>query len=307
MNKMYDTIIIGSGSAGLSAAVYAKRAVLDFIVIEKEYLGTGQIAESGRVDNYLGLYGENGFDLGEKFREHAAALGTEFLEGEVISIAKDGNAYKIVLSDNSELLTKSIIFATGAAPRKLDIQGESEFSGRGVSYCAVCDGAFYKDKITAVVGGGDTALEDALLLSRTCKKVYLVHRRDEFRANKSLQNLVKNTENIELVLNAKPCEIIGDKKVNALKILQNGEERTLELDGVFAAVGTVPNSKLLNGIAELDSHGYVVADETGVTSAQGIFAAGDVRTKQLRQVSTAVADGANSVCSLERFLGCLKG
>ncbi|MBQ3692493.1 MAG: FAD-dependent oxidoreductase [Clostridia bacterium] len=304
---MYDTIIIGSGSAGLSAAVYAKRAVLDFIVIEKEYLGTGQIAESGRVDNYLGLYGENGFDLGEKFREHAAALGTEFLEGEVISIAKDGNAYKIVLSDNSELLTKSIIFATGAAPRKLDIQGESEFSGRGVSYCAVCDGAFYKDKITAVVGGGDTALEDALLLSRTCKKVYLVHRRDEFRANKSLQNLVKNTENIELVLNAKPCEIIGDKKVNALKILQNGEERTLELDGVFAAVGTVPNSKLLNGIAELDSHGYVVADETGVTSAQGIFAAGDVRTKQLRQVSTAVADGANSVCSLERFLGCLKG
>lgn len=307
MNKMYDTIIIGSGSAGLSAAVYAKRAVLDFIVIEKEYLGTGQIAESGRVDNYLGLYGENGFDLGEKFREHAAALGTEFLEGEVISIAKDGNAYKIVLSDNSELLTKSIIFATGAAPRKLDIQGESEFSGRGVSYCAVCDGAFYKDKITAVVGGGDTALEDALLLSRTCKKVYLVHRRDEFRANKSLQNLVKNTENIELVLNAKPCEIIGDKKVNALKILQNGEERTLELDGVFAAVGTVPNSKLLNGIAEIDSHGYVVADETGVTSAQGIFAAGDVRTKQLRQVSTAVADGANSVCSLERFLGCLKG
>ena len=307
MSKMYDTIIIGSGSAGLSAAVYAKRAVLDFIVIEKEYMGTGQIAESGRVDNYLGLYGENGFDLGEKFREHAAALGTEFLEGEVISIAKDGNAYKIVLSDNIELLTKSIIFATGAAPRKLDIQGESEFSGRGVSYCAVCDGAFYKDKITAVVGGGDTALEDALLLSRTCKKVYLVHRRDEFRANKSLQNLVKNTENIELVLNAKPCEIIGDKKVNALKILQNGEERTLELDGVFAAVGTVPNSKLLNGIAELDSHGYVVADETGVTSAQGIFAAGDVRTKQLRQVSTAVADGANCVCSLERFLGCLKG
>ncbi len=305
MNKMYDTIIIGSGSAGLSAAVYAKRAVLDFIVIEKEYMGTGQIAESGRVDNYLGLYGENGFDLGEKFREHAEALGTEFLESEVISIVKDGNAYKIALSDNSELLTKSIVFATGANPRKLGIKGEEEFSGKGVSYCAVCDGAFYKDKVTAVVGGGDTALEDALLLSKTCKKVYLVHRRDEFRANKALQNVVKSTENIELVLNAKPAEIIGDKKVTFLKILQNDEEKTLTLDGVFAAVGTVPNSKLLKGIAELDSSGYVVADETGVTSAKGIFAAGDVRTKQLRQVSTAVADGANCIFSIEKYLSNL--
>lgn len=302
MSKMYDTIIIGSGSAGMSAAVYAKRAALDFIVIEKEYLGTGQIAESGRVDNYLGLYGENGFDLGEKFREHAEALGTEFLEGEVISIVSDGNAYKIVLSDNSELLTKSIVFAAGANPRKLDVKGEAEFSGKGVSYCAVCDGAFYKGKTTAVVGGGDTALEDALLLSKMCEKVYLVHRRDEFRANKALQNIVKDIENIELVLNAKPAEIIGDKKVSALKVLQNGEEKTLKLDGVFAAVGTVPNSKLLDGIAELDSHGYVIADETGVTSAKGIFAAGDVRTKQLRQVSTAVADGANCIFSIEKFL-----
>ena len=301
MSKMYDTIIIGSGSAGLSAAVYAKRAVLNFIVIEKEYQGTGQIAESGRVDNYLGLYGENGFDLGEKFRQHAEALGTKFLESEVISIVKDGNAYKIALSDNSELLTKSIVFATGANPRKLDIKGESEFSGKGVSYCAVCDGAFYKGKTTAVAGGGDTALEDALLLSKTCKKVYLVHRRDEFRANKALQNIVKNTENIELVLNAKPVEIIGDKKVKTLKILQNGEEKNLELDGVFVAVGTVPNSKLLDGIAELDSNGYVIADETGVTSAKGIFAAGDVRTKQLRQVSTAVADGANCIYSIEKY------
>ena len=286
----------------MSAAVYAKRAALDFIVIEKEYLGTGQIAESGRVDNYLGLYGENGFDLGEKFREHAEALGTEFLEGEVISIVSDGNAYKIVLSDNSELLTKSIVFAAGANPRKLDVKGESEFSGKGVSYCAVCDGAFYKGKTTAVVGGGDTALEDALLLSKMCEKVYLVHRRDEFRANKALQNIVKDIENIELVLNAKPAEIIGDKKVSALKVLQNGKEKTLKLDGVFVAVGTVPNSKLLDVIAELDSHGYVIADETGVTSAKGIFAAGDVRTKQLRQVSTAVADGANCIFSIEKFL-----
>ena len=302
---MYDTIIIGSGPAGLSAAVYAKRAVMNVIVIEKEYMGTGQIAESGRVDNYLGLYGENGFDLGEKFREHAEALGTEFLESEVISIVKDGNAYKIALSDNSEILTKSVIFAAGAAPRKLNVKGEAEFSGKGVSYCAVCDGAFYKDKITAVVGGGDTALEDALLLAKTCKKVYLVHRRDEFRANKTLQNAVENTENIELVLNAKPVEIIGGKKVVSIKLLQNDAEKILELDGVFVAVGTVPNSKLLDGVAELDSHGYVVAGEDGVTSSKGIFAAGDVRTKQLRQVSTAVADGANCVYSLEKYLSNL--
>lgn len=299
---MYDTIIIGSGPAGLSAAVYAKRAQMDVIVVEKEYMGTGQIAESERVDNYLGLYGESGFDLGEKFREHAHSLGAEFYEGEAVKIVPENDTYKVVFSDDKVLETKTIIYAAGANPGRLNIKGETEFSGRGVSYCAVCDGAFYKNKTVAVIGGGDTALQDAVLLSKTAKTVYLVHRREEFRANKALQNKVMNTLNIKLVLSAVPLEIIGDKKVSAVKILHNENEEFLNVDGVFVAVGTIPNSKLLEGIAELDNNKYVVADEDGLTSAKGIFAAGDVRTKQLRQVVTAVSDGANCVDSAEKYI-----
>ena len=299
---MYDTIIIGSGPAGLSAAVYAKRAQMDVIVIEKEYMGTGQIAESERVDNYLGLYGESGFDLGEKFREHAVSLGAEFYEGEAVKIIPENNIYRVLFSDDKVLESKTIIYAAGANPRRLNIRGESEFSGKGVSYCAVCDGAFYKDKTVAVVGGGDTALQDAVLLSKTAETVYLIHRRDKFRANKALQNRVINTPNIKLVLSSVPLEIIGEKKVSSIKILQNDAEELLEIDGVFVAVGTIPNSHLLEGIADLDSNKYVVANEDGLTSANGIFVAGDVRTKQLRQVVTAVSDGANCVESAEKYI-----
>ena len=299
---MYDTIIIGSGPAGLSAVVYAKRARLNVIVVEKEYMGTGQIAESERVDNYLGLYGESGFDLGDKFREHAVSLGAEFYEGEVVKIVPENNTYKVVFSDDKVLESKTIIYATGANPRKLNIKGENEFTGRGVSYCAVCDGAFYKDKTVAVVGGGDTALQDAVLLSKIAKTVYLIHRREEFRANKILQNTVKNTPNIKLVLSAVPLGIIGDKKVSSIKVLKNDTEELLDIDGVFVAVGTIPNSHILEGIAELDNNKYVVANEDGLTSAKGIFVAGDVRTKQLRQVVTAVSDGANCVESVEKYI-----
>ncbi|MGN0503166.1 MAG: thioredoxin-disulfide reductase [Ruminococcus sp.] len=299
---MYDTVIIGSGPAGLSAAVYAKRAQLKAVVIEKNYMGTGQIAVSERVDNYLGLYGESGFDLGERFRSHAVSLGVEFIENEVIKIVPEDDFYNIAFTDNKIIKAKTIIYAAGANPRRLDVKGESEFTGKGVSYCAVCDGAFYKDKTVAVVGGGDTALQDALLLSKIAKTVYLVHRRDEFRANKSLQKSVTETPNIKLVLNSVVKEIIGDKKVSGVKILNNGNEELLNVDGVFTAVGTVPNSSLLNGIAELDDNGYVVANEDGITSAKGIFAAGDVRTKRLRQVVTAVSDGAGCVQSVEEYL-----
>lgn len=299
---MYDTIIIGSGPAGLSAAVYAKRSQMNVVVVEKEYMGTGQIAESERVDNYLGLYGESGFDLGEKFREHAISLGVEFYEGEAVKIISENNTYKVIFSDDKVLETKTIIYATGANPRRLNIKGETEFSGRGVSYCAVCDGAFYKDKTVAVIGGGDTALQDAVMLSKIAETVYLVHRRDEFRANKALQNKVMNIPNIKLVLSAVPLEIIGDKKVNAIKVLRNDTEELLEIDGIFVAVGTIPNSQLLEGIAELDSNKYVVANEYGLTSTKGIFVAGDVRTKQLRQVITAVSDGANCVDSAEKYI-----
>lgn len=299
---MYDTIIIGSGPAGLSAAVYASRASLKALVIEKVYGGTGQIAESERVDNYLGLYGENGFDLGEKFRCHAEALGAVFYEGEVRSIARESDGYRITLDDQTVFHTRTVVYAAGASHRKLGIKGEETLSGRGVSYCAVCDGAFYRGKTVAVVGGGDTALGDALFLSKIAEKVYLVHRRDSFRANKRTQEQVFATPNIELVLNAVPTEIVGEKKIEALSIQQSGEDKTLAVSGVFVAVGTIPNSGLLQELVALDANGYIIAGEEGVTSAEGIFAAGDVRTKALRQVITAASDGANCIYSVENYL-----
>lgn len=302
MVKMYDIIIIGSGPAGLTAAIYASRAELNALVIEKEYQGTGQIAESERVENYPGLYGESGFDLGEKFREHALSLGAKFTEGEVTFIQKGNDFYKVGLSDCSDIETRTIIYAAGAKPNRLNIEGENKYSGCGVSYCAICDGAFYKDKTVAVVGGGDTALSDALLLSKTAKLVYVIHRREELRANKALQTAANKTENIRFILNAVPVEITGDKKVHSLKFLRNNVMEELEVSGVFVAVGTVPQSGLLKGIAELDGSGYVIAGEDCATSAEGIFAAGDVRTKQLRQVITAAADGAVAVHSAENYL-----
>lgn len=299
---MYDIIIIGSGSAGLSAAIYAQREQLKNIVVEKEYMGTGQIAQSEKVDNYPGLYGESGYDLGEKFREHAEALGTEFFDGEAVKIIPDGNIYKVGFADGQVLETKTIIYASGTEHRKLEVKGEDEFSGKGVSYCAVCDGAFYKGKTVAVIGGGDTALGEAVLLSKIADKVYLIHRRDEFRANKLLQSKIKNTDNIEVMLNAVPTEILGDTKITEIKIHQNGEDKVLSVNGIFVAVGNTPNSSILEGIVELDKNGYVIASEDGVTSAPGIFVAGDVRTKQLRQVITAAADGANCVLSAENYI-----
>lgn len=292
---MYDIIIIGSGPAGLSAAVYASRAKLRFAVIEKEFMGTGQIAYTERVDNYPGFYGIDGYSLGEKFREHAEELGTEFIEGEVISLARTDKVWTITLSDGSNYVSKAVIYAAGASPGRLDIKGEKELTGRGVSYCALCDGAFYEGKTVAVIGGGETALSDALYLSKMAEKVYLIHRRDSFRANQTLIDKVVNDTNIEPVYNALPDEILGTDSAEGVKITQSGESKTITADGIFIAVGTIPNTAILDGIAELDEKGYVIADESCKTSAEGLFAAGDVRTKQVRQVITAAADGANAV------------
>ncbi len=299
---MYDVIIIGSGPAGLSASIYAQRANLKAVVIEKEFMGTGQIAESSRVDNYPGFFGESGYDLGEKFRNHAEAVGTEFIEAEVSEIEPDTDKWSVVFEDGKSLETKTIIYAAGTKRRRLDIKGEQEFSGKGISYCAVCDGAFYEGKTVAVIGGGDTALSDAVYLSEIAEKVYIIHRRNAFRASESLQETVKNTPNIELILNAVPTEFLGEKQLNGIKYIQNGEERTLSVSGSFTAIGSIPNSDLLKGIAELDNNGYIIADEDGITSAKGIFAAGDVRTKKLRQVITAASDGANCVESVRNYL-----
>jgi thioredoxin reductase (NADPH) len=298
----YDTIIIGSGPAGLAAAIYAQRAQLQAIVIEKEYMGTGQIAESEQVDNYPGLPGINGYDLGEKLREHAAGLGSTFVEGEVEKLTQEANGWTAVLEDGTAYESATVIYAAGASHRKLDIAGEAEFAGRGVSYCAVCDGAFYQNRTVTVIGGGDTALSDALLLSKMADTVYLVHRREEFRANPTLQKKVRETANIQLVLNAVPTEIVGERSVSGVRIRQQGSERTLPTDGVFVAVGIQPNTALLRETELLDAQGYLCAAEDGITKAAGLFAAGDVRTKPLRQVVTAVADGANCVTAVQDYL-----
>lgn len=295
---MYDTLIIGSGPAGLTAAIYAKRALLNAAVIEKYYLGTGQIAVTERVENYPGLYGISGFELGEKFREQAETLGAEFIEGEVCAINK-ADAWEITLDDGKVLQSKTVIYAAGTSYRRLEIPGGDK---KRISYCAVCDGAFYKDKTVAVIGGGDTALGDALYLSKIAKTIYLIHRRAEFRANKSLRQKALATANILPVLEAVPAQITGGEKAEGIVYTQNGEQKSLAVDGIFCAIGSVPNTAPLKDVCALDAGGYIIAGEDGLTSAEGFFAAGDVRTTPLRQVITAAADGANAATSAERYL-----
>ena len=296
---MLDVLIIGGGPAGLSAAVYAKRANLDVLVAEKVYYGTGQVAESNQVDNYLGFAGINGFDLGAKFREHAVSLGVEFKDGEAQNFSFENDIWKVTFKNGDVLETKTVIYAAGAIHRHLGVTGEAEFGGKGVSYCATCDGAFFKGKTTAVIGGGDTALDDALYLSDISEKVYLVHRRNAFRGSATTVEKLKAKENVEFVLEARPSQISGADRVSELT-LEDG--RTLAVDGVFIAVGMIPMTDPVKDVVKLDPSGYIVADETGKTSADGFFAAGDVRTKTLRQVVTAVSDGANAATSAEQYI-----
>lgn len=300
---IYDVIILGSGPAGLSAAIYAQRAKLNTLVVEAKPLSGGQILDTYEVDNYPGMKGISGFELGMKFREHADALGVAFYTAQVQEVRNAGE-WKEVVTDQDTLQAKSIILAMGANHRKLGVPGEEDLSGMGVSYCATCDGAFFKGKTVAVVGGGDVALEDALFLARGCEKVYLIHRRDELRGAKILQEQVKQTENIQMIWNSVVKEIQGEGKVEKITVHNNIEETDsqLEVQGVFIAVGIQPNNEAVKDIVELDEQGYVKALEDTVTSQPGIFAAGDIRTKQLRQVITAAADGANAVTSVERYL-----
>jgi len=307
---MYDLIIIGSGPAGLSAAVYAKRAGLNMLIIEKNPVSGGQIIDTYEVDNYLGIPGVNGFDLAMKFREHADKLGAEFADGTVTGIecvekGSDTKApvYKIK-TDSGDYETHTVILATGAHHSKLGIPGEEEYIGKGVSYCATCDGAFYRGKVTAVNGGGDVAVEDAIFLSRFAEKVYLIHRRDELRAAKILQDELFGIKNIEVIWDSVVKEIRGEDKVDRLLIenVNNKEEKELSVDGIFVAIGIHPSTDVFADIVKCDENGYVIAGEDGATNAPGIFVAGDSRKKRLRQVVTAVADGANTVTSVQDFL-----
>lgn len=301
---MYDIVIIGGGPAGLSAAVYARRGGLKAAVLERDTIGAGQISESPRVDNYLGFYGESGAELGEKFRSHAEQLGAKFIEGEAEKIIPiPGSAgYSVRMPEGISLETKTVIYAAGCYRRRLGIEGEDVFYGRGVSCCAVCDGAFYGNKPVAVIGAGDTAFTDAVYLSDIASRVYIISRRDVFRAGRSIVASAGKKENIEIITNAVPIRIFGEKLVSGLTVSIGGTEKNIAVSGIFTAIGSVPNTDILSGIAKLDGNGYVIAGEDGVTSAEGIYAAGDVRTKPLRQLVTAAADGANCALSAEKYI-----
>lgn len=302
--ELLDMIIIGSGPAGMAAAVYAARAELKFVVVEQSIESGGQVQQTYEVDNYPGIPGVSGPELSRRMREHCDKLGVEFKTEEVKSVEKTDDNFVVKTWDGNEYTAKTVIAATGASHSTLGVPGEEVLQGMGVSYCATCDGAFFKNKTVAVVGGGDVAVEDAIYLSKLCSKVYLIHRRDEFRAASTLVSEAKTKENIEFVLSSVVNEIQGDNKVDKILVenKKTGGVTELAVDGIFIAVGIKPASELFTGLAEANEGGYLIADETCETSCKGLFAAGDIRAKQLRQIITAAADGANAVTSAQRML-----
>ena len=301
---MYDLIIIGSGPAGLSAAVYGKRAGLNLLVIEEKPMSGGQVLNTYEVDNYLGMPGVGGFDMGMKFKEHADAAGAEYKTASVTAIRDEGSVKIVETADGTSYETKALILATGAEHAKLGVPGEEEYRGKGVSYCATCDGAFFRQKDVAVIGGGDVAVEDAVYLARMCRKVYLIHRRDSLRAAKGLQDKLMNCDNVEVLWNRTVHSIYGSDLVESVKLSHVTErmEEELAVDGVFIAVGMHPNTEAFRDTVPCDEKGYIIAGEDCITKTEGIFAAGDLRTKQVRQIITAAADGACAVASAEQYL-----
>lgn len=298
MSQILDLVICGGGAAGLTSAVYAARSGLDFLLIDISSSMGSQITQTSDVDNYTGFEKVNGMELVMKFYEHAKALNAPMINDEVQEITKENGIFTVKCAQG-EYKTRTVIYCSGASHRELGVKGEKELLGRGVGYCAVCDGFFYRNKTVVVVGGGNTAVTDALYLSKICKKVILVHRRDSLRAEKILVERLENAENVELMFNSEVAEILGEKGADGV-LLKSGE--TIDCDGVFIAVGIVPRSDTVKNLAELDDNGYIVADESGKTSLDGFFAAGDVRTKELRQIITACSDGANCVDSVNKFL-----
>ena len=300
---MYDVIIIGSGPAGLSAAIYAGRAKFDTLIIEEKPMSGGQIVNTSEVDNYPGLPGVGGFELAQKMREHAQKSGVTFAKEQAVSV-EDKQEKKLVTTNQNQYEAKAVIIASGASYRKLGVPGEERLTGMGVSYCATCDGAFFRNRTVAVAGGGDVALEDALFLARGCEKVYLIHRRDSFRGAKVLAEQVQTNEKIEILYDTVVEEICGEGMVEKIKILnkKTQEEKMLPVNGIFVAVGMVPNTVKVIPHLALDDTGYIKAGEDGRTDVSGIYAAGDIRTKELRQIITAAADGASCVNSAQQDL-----
>ena len=305
-NNCFDVIIIGGGPGGYCAALYAARANLSTMVIEKFAPG-GQMATTEIVENYPGFVeGINGFELGMQMKKGAERFGVKTKLAEVKSVELDKNP-KLIHTSKDTFQAKTIILALGAYPRELGLPNERNLRGRGVSYCATCDGMFYKDKTVVIVGGGNTAVADAIFLAKICKKVYLVHRRDELRASKTYMESLEKTENIEFIWSSEVVEILADEFVTGVKVKSRNDDsvRMVACDGIFVAIGNVPNTELINGQVELDEAGYVPADETTRTNIPGVFAVGDMRNKPLRQIVTAVADGAVASKYAEEYIDSL--
>ena len=301
-DKIYDVVIIGGGPGGYSAALYCARSGMSVLVLEKLSPG-GQMATTGQVDNYPGFEdGIDGFELGEKMKKGADRFGAETAFDEVIRVDLKAEPKKITTT-GGELLTKTVVIATGASPRELGLPEEKKLRGRGVAYCAVCDGMRYKDKTVVVSGGGNSAAEDALFLAKICKKVYLVHRRDALRASMVYQNALKDSP-VEFLWNSRIEEILHEKKVTGVRLadVKTGEEREIACDGVFVAIGRVPDTAVFEGQVERNDQGYIIADETTRMNVPGVFAVGDVRTKPLRQIVTAASDGAVASKFIEEFI-----
>lgn len=303
-DTIYDVIIIGGGPAGLTAGLYTSRAKLKSLLLERMIMG-GQVMTTTKVENYPGFPGGiDGPDLMMKFQEHCQEFGLEVITGEAENLVDRGD-YKALTVDGKELKARAVIITTGAEPSKLGIEGEETFVGRGVSYCATCDGAFFRDVEVAIIGGGDTAAEEALFLTRFASKVYLVHRRDELRATKILQDRLASNEKVEIVWDTVVERAIGDNsglKSIVLRNVKTDETRDLPLAGMFVAIGVTPKAHFLAEVLELDADGHILTDAECRTSMSGVFAAGDVRKKILKQIATAVGDGAVAAIMAEKYL-----
>lgn len=303
MNIMYDTIVIGGGPAGYTAALYAARAGLQTLVIERMSVG-GQMTLTSDIDNYPGFEnGVDGFELGQKMQKGAVRFGAETVYAEVTGVDFSEKIKKVFTSD-TVYSAKTIVVATGADPRKLGIEKEDHFTGRGVHYCAHCDGSFYRNKTVVVVGGGNTAASDILHLSRLAEKVYVVHRRDKLKADNVYQKALKNARNVEYIMNSTISELIGENKLQAVTVKNNIDDqyRNIDCDAVFVSIGRKPATALFENILQTDENGYIVADESTRTNIEGVYAVGDVRTKVMRQVVTAVGDGAVAVHYAEEYI-----
>ena len=300
--KIYDLIIIGAGPAGLTASIYAKRAMLDFLILEK-WIPGGEIANTFEVENYPGINYVSGAQLADKMIDHTKDLGVKISLESVESVDFSQEIKKIV-TDYHTYFTKTVLIASGASSKKLGLVSEETLRGKGISYCAVCDGALYKDKVVAVIGGGDVAVEDVNYLSRVAKKVYLIHRRDQLRAVKKYQEKMFLLENVEVLWNTEVKEFIGDRYLQSINLYnnQNHEESILEVNGVFVAIGMQPNVSYLNNAVELAEGNWIKTDDYLETSVKGVYAAGDIRDKSLRQIVTSVNDGALAVSMAQRYL-----